>query len=323
VNTTDQDGSIDAVADSLLMSEVNDQEAIQADDEDEQSVEAIDDGEATDDVEADDAIEADDEDHDEENDEVDEEPQESLHTVMVDGKPQNVTLEQLKQGFSGQAAIQKRLEDVANQRKQVETFVEQLKGEADFLSQTRQRLQAGIGATPPQPPSRELFKSDPIGFVEADMEYREKIAEYQQTQQMLNVVEQHRQAQMEAQHQALVQEELSALQQVIPELADPKRATAYRDKLVKGAVEHYGLTVEEVTSETSSRAIRVLNDAIKYREMLAKSQGAQTKMQNARPVIKAGVKHSETQATAKAKQKVAQRMKATGSVDDVAKFLLS
>ncbi len=322
MTTTDQDGSIDAVADSILMAEENDPTQIDVED-DEQSAEVTEGDEAADDVEADDADEADDEDHDDEDTDADDDAPEILHTVTVDGKPQQVTLDQLKQGYSGQAAIQKRFEEVAAERKQVAAFVERLKSEADIVLQTRQRIESGVGIAPPQPPSRELFDRDPIGFMEAKLNYDEKVAEYQQTQQMLAHVQQQQQAQMQAQHQARIGEEMQYLTQSIPELADPQRAIAYRDKLVKGAVEHYGLTAEMVQSESDHRAIRVLNDAIKYREMLAKSQGAQTKMQNARPVIKAGTKRSDTPSSAKAKQKIVSQMRSTGSVDDVAKFLLT
>lgn len=322
MTTTDQDGSIDAVADSILMAEENDPTQIDVED-DEQSAEVTDGDEAADDVEADDADEADDEDHDDEDTDADDDAPEILHTVTVDGKPQQVTLDQLKQGYSGQAAIQKRFEEVAAERKQVAAFVERLKSEADIVLQTRQRIESGVGIAPPQPPSRELFDRDPIGFMEAKLNYDEKVAEYQQTQQMLAHVQQQQQAQMQAQHQARIGEEMQYLTQSIPELADPQKATAYRDKLVKGAVEHYGLTAEMVQSESDHRAIRVLNDAIKYREMLAKSQGAQAKMQTARPVIKAGTKRSDTQSSAKAKQKIVSQMRSTGSVDDVAKFLLT
>ena len=322
MTTTDQDGSIDAVADSILMAEENDPTQIDVED-DEQSAEVTDGDEAADDVEADDADEADDEDHDDEDTDADDDAPEILHTVTVDGKPQQVTLDQLKQGYSGQAAIQKRFEEVAAERKQVAAFVERLKSEADIVLQTRQRIESGVGIAPPQPPSRELFDRDPIGFMEAKLNYDEKVAEYQQTQQMLAHVQQQQQAQMQAQHQARIGEEMQYLTQSIPELADPQKATAYRDKLVKGAVEHYGLTAEMVQSESDHRAIRVLNDAIKYREMLAKSQGAQAKMQTARPVIKAGTKRSDTQSSAKMKQKAVSQMRSTGSVDDVAKFLLT
>lgn len=321
MTTTDQDGSIDAVADSILMAEENDPTQIDVED-DEQSAEVTEGDEAADDVEAEDADEADDEDHDDEDTDADDDAPEILHTVTVDGKPQQVTLDQLKQGYSGQAAIQKRFEEVASERKQVAAFVERLKSEAEIVLQTRQRIESGVGIAPPQPPSRELFDRDPIGFMEAKLNYDEKVAEYQQTQQMLAHVQQQQQAQMQAQHQARIGEEMQYLTQSIPELADPEKATAYRDKLVKGAVEHYGLTAEMVQSESDHRAIRVLNDAIKYREMLAKSQGAQAKMQTARPVIKAGTKRSDTQSSAKTKQKIVSQMRSTGSVDDVAKFLL-
>ena len=50
---------------------------------------------------------------------------------------------------------------------------------------------------------------------------------------------------------------------------------------------------------------------------------AQRKVEAARPVVKPGAKQSAKSGKVKQAKQVVSRMKATGSVDDVAKFLLS
>ena len=54
-------------------------------------------------------------------DDIEEEAVEpEYYTVKSDGKEETVTLDQLKQSYSGQSAINKRFQEVAEMRKQIE-----------------------------------------------------------------------------------------------------------------------------------------------------------------------------------------------------------
>jgi hypothetical protein len=117
-------------------------------------------------------------------------------------------------------------------------------------------------------------------------------------------------------------QEMHKLQQAIPEFADREKATQLQKALVEIGQE-YGYSPEELGSVADSRAIQVLHDAMKYRQMLEARGEAQKKVDKARPVVKPGVKKSATTGKVKQRKQAASRMKQTGSIDDVAKFLLS
>ena len=84
----------------------------------------------------------------------------------------------------------------------------------------------------------------------------------------------------------------------------------------------YGFSEEEMSGVTDSRYIRAMNDARKWRQLEANRGKAQQKGQKARPVVKAGAKKHQDGSVA-SRNKAARKMQKSGSVDDVARFLLS
>jgi hypothetical protein len=282
------------------------------------------DEEDTADDEADEAEdnEAEDDDDDEEAEELEEEPAPELYTVKVDGVEKQVTLDELRRGYSGQEYIQTQMRQVAEGRKEVEAIYTALQNEAQQVAALRQRLEAGNIPQQPVPPSKELFDADPIGYMEAKIKYEEDLASWQQSMGELEQVStRQRQMQQQALQYQLAQE-MQKLQQAIPEFGDREKATQLRQAILETG-QSYGYSPDELNEVADSRAVRILHDAMKYRQMMAAQGEVQKKVEKARPVVKPGVKKSAATGKVKQRKQAASRMKQTGSVDDVAKFLLS
>lgn len=317
----------DAVADSLILDRVDssieaqsDEVVDEADAQDEQAeVDADYDDAAAEEVEAASDTDAEDE---EANTDLDEEPEEQLYTVKVRGQEQRVTLDELRRGYSSQQAIRQGFEEVAAAKKEVEQVYLALQAETQQLQQLRQAFQSGAYKSPPTPPDDAKFKADPIGYMEEKIEYDRKLAEWQQQEQALRQAEE-RQNQMSAQAMhAHLRQEMQALQAEIPEFADPKTAAPLKQKLIDAGLT-YGYTPEDLDKIVDRRAVKVLHDAAKYRELMGAKGEAERRAGTARPVVKPGVKKSSKGSKVKAQQQAKSRMRQTGSVDDVAKFLLS
>ena len=300
--------------------EESEEETLEADAEEQaDEVEAADD--EADEAEADEA-EAEDDDDDEEAEELEEEPASALYTVKVDGVEKQVTLDELRRGYSGQEYIQTQMRQVAEGRKEVEAIYTALQNEAQQVAALRQRLEAGNIPQQPVPPSRELFDADPIGYMEAKLKYDEDLASWQQSMGELEQVST-RQKQMEQQAlQYHLAQEMQKLQQAIPEFGDREKATQLRQAILETG-QYYGYEPNELNEVSDSRAVRILHDAMKYRQMMAAQGEVQKKVDKARPVVKPGVKKTATTGKVKQRKQAVSRMKQTGSVDDVAKFLLS
>lgn len=311
-------GSIDAVAASLI-------EAPEAEAEEESVTDEVEEDAEADEVEAqadDDESEAETDEDDQEEPEAQEEPAPQLYTVKVDGKAQQVTLDELTRGYSGQQYIQQNMETLAAAKKEMQSQFQELQQERQWLAEFRQKAETGEALVKPKPPSRELFVKDPIGYMEQKLAYEEQLAEYQAAEEKIGQMTQRQRAEQEKQHLAYLQEQMKLLQERVPEFADPKKAPAYREKMLQAGVNYYGFTPQELSSQPDARYIAVLNDAMKYREMQEAQGAVRQKAEGVRPVVKPGAKRTESGNVRKARDAAA-RMRKTGSVDDVANFLLT
>lgn len=263
-------------------------------------------------------------DDDDNTDEQDAEPAEALHTVKVDGKPQLVTYDELLRGYSGQSHIQQGLMDLKEQKQQLAEAAEYLQNERDRILALSQQFQNGqMMQAPPQPPSRDMLHSDPIGYMEAKEAYEDQMRAYERAQADLGAMQQQADAQKEYLHRQKVDQQMRLLVEAIPEFGDPQKAPVIRDKMI-AAGGLYGFSDAEMRAQDDARYIRVLNDAMKFLELQAGRRQAEKKA-DTRPtnVVKPGVKKSSMTAKARQAQTAQSRMRKFGSVDDVANFLLS
>ena len=308
---TSEDNNFDEAVDAMIEPDDGQADEVEVADEEQDDVEASseDQDDDLDDVEIDDEdlVEAQAEDT-------------NLIPVKVDGKEEHWTLDQLKQSAAGQAAINKRFQEAAEARKQIEQQEAALQQQQQQLLQLHQQAQNG-GLQAPTPPTREMFESDPIGYMEEKLKYDEAKEQYDQNMlQLQNVQEQRMQAQQEA-HQAYLQEQAQVLTQYIPEIADPEKGEAIKNALVDTGVS-YGFTAEEMQNVTDARYVRALNDARKYRELVAKRKSAQSKGEKARPMVKSGAKKRQDSNVA-TRKKAQTRLQKTGSIDDALSLILN
>jgi len=303
--TSGEDNLSDAVEEMIEPTDDGQSEDIEASEESSDDVET-----SSDDL---DDVEIDDEDLVEATEDT------NLIPVKVDGKDEHWTLDQLKQSAAGQAAINKRFQEAAEMRKQVEQDQAALQQHQKQFVEFQQRTQQG-GLQAPNPPSRELFESDPIGYMEEKLKYDEAKTAYDQNMyQLQGMQNQQMQVNREAE-QAYLHEQAQVLQEYIPEITDPKKGQQIKDALVDTGV-FYGYSAEEMQGIRDARAVRALNDAMKYRQLVAKKKSVQAKSNKARPVVKAGAKKRQVGNDANRK-KAQQRLQKTGSIDDALSLII-
>ena len=308
---TSEDNNFDAAVDAMIEPDDDQTDEVEVAGEEQDDVEASSEDQDEDDL---DGAEIDDEDQVEATEDT------ALYTVKVDGKEELRTLDQLKQGYAGQSAIGRGLQENAQVRKQLDQEKALFQQQQQQFLQLHQQTQNG-GLQAPTPPTRELFESDPIGYMEEKLKYDEAKAQYDQNVfQLQNVQKQRMQAQQEA-HQAYLQEQAQVLTQFIPEIADPQKGEAIKNALVDTGVS-YGFTAEEMQAVTDARYVRALNDARKYRELVAKRKSAQSKGEKARPMVKSGAKKRQDSNVA-TRKKAQTRLQKTGSIDDALSLILN
>ena len=159
-------------------------------------------------AEADDAEEYVEDDGDYEVDEEEEQPETPRYYVKVDGEEQEVTLDELRNGYQRQADYTRKSQALAEQRKAYEANLQAIQSEREQYSQALEMMAAQQKNELAQYESidwKTLKEDDP-------MEYMEKRLEYQETRDKIARVEQERQR-VAAEQQQRVQHQLSEIMQ--------------------------------------------------------------------------------------------------------------
>ena len=315
--------SIESAAEALMApmeSEATETEAPEAEvaEVEEEEVEQ-EESESDDDAEYAEADDDDDDEYDESNDEQADQSGPETFSIKVNGENVDVTLNDLKQSFSGQKYIQQGMKQAAEQRKQAEEAFNGLNQQREQLNQLMQQVEQQGVISQPTPPSKELLNADPLGYIEADATYREQMGAYQTQQQQIG---QQQQAMQQAQgqaHQAHLQSQMAELQQAIPDFSDAKKAPKMKERLVKQGMAE-GYTAEEIGGIVDHRAMKVLHKAMLYDQMMEGGGDVQAKLKKARPLMKAGTKKQPTSDAKKQRQQMS-KLKKTGSIHDAAKLL--
>ena len=321
--------SLDNAVEAMLApepSEENQSEAVEAAEAPTQDVES----EAVEDVaESDDDVEASGEDIEDaeyvEDDQIDDDDlveaaeDTNLIPVKINGKEERWTLDQLKQSAAGQGYINQKMQENAALEKQYKEQAQALaQQQQQVLAMYQQAQQGGLQA--PTPPSKELFDQDPIGYMEAKLTYDEAKAAHDQQLVQLRGMHQQQAQQQQAARQAHLAQQAEVLKQHIPEIVDPEKGEKLKAGIIDTGV-HYGFTPEEMAGVTDARYVRALNDARKYRQLIANKKKSQSKADGVRPVVKAGAK-KRSDGQAATRKKAQQRLQKTGSIDDALSLML-
>lgn len=327
LDTTANAGSIDAVAASLIetpVEKVKEEETEGLEQSEQDDAQYQDDGDdaAAEEVDADT-----DEVTDESETEAEEgDPAEQLHTVKVNGREQQVPYKELLRGYSGQEVIQKGFREIASARQETTAVYEALQAERQQLAQVFQAAQSGqIPMQPPTMPSEELLSKDPIGYLEARVRFDKELLSYQNAQGLRQELEA-RDAETRMQsHRAYLSEQQQQLARAIPALAKPETAAKVKQDLINAGTQIYGFGIDELEGVADHRLLRVLHDAAQYRRIVSGKAAVekQSQQQQRTPVIKPGARPAAQASKNVTTEKAKAQMKRTGSLDDVARFLLT
>tara|TARA_B100001939_G_scaffold319011_1_gene306859 strand:+ start:8192 stop:9169 length:978 start_codon:yes stop_codon:yes gene_type:complete len=242
------------------------------------------------------------------------------YTVKSDGKEETVTIDQLKQSYSGQSAINKRFQEVAEARKQVEQKAAEISKREQMITQMYNQAQQQGFMSQPQLPDANLAESDPIAYMEQRAKYDADMQSYQQQQMQMQQLQYQQQQQADEQHQAFVREQGEIIRGKIPELADPEKSQAHWQSLMNSAKE-YGFSDEEIAATADARYIQMANDAMKFRRIVANRKKAEAKSKKAKPVVKAGAKRvADPEGSLKRKQ--FQKLQKTGRMEDAIDLIM-
>ena len=314
------DGSIESAAEALLQQPETEENEVEED----QVAPEIETEDAEEDEHEEEHEHEEDEDditEDAEDEEDDAVPESQTFTVKIDGEEKAVTLDELKQGFSGQKFVQRGMQENAQARKQTEQVYNALLESRQQVTELFSKLQNGGVTRQPIKPDIAMLDTDPIGYVEQNARFEQNMMAYQNEMQQFQQVQND---QLHAQNLALEahrNQEMTRLLEIMPDLKDPTKGKVMRDQMLSVGNE-YGYGPEEISAIIDHRAIRVLEDARKYREIVAgksKAVAKATQKKRTQPLKAGSKKASSSQKELRNKQS---RLKNSGSIDDAVAMIL-
>lgn len=254
----------------------------------------------------------------------------------VDGKEVEATLSDLVAKASGSGAIEARLREASEARKEAFTKRDSTLKEAEQIREAAvkvlQTLDAQLHTPLVNAPNEQLRQSNPALYLKQLEAYNQDQTRIQESKSKLeDAFKAQGQAALKMQEQRK-QETAKIIVETIPAMANPdtrKQATAD----MQDAAEYYGYSKEEVASLQDPRIYAMAYDAQQYRKMVSGAGKLNTtkpsndgeKPDKPKKVLRAG-RTKPRSAQSRANDKIAEAKKTaatTGKVDDVANFLVA
>jgi hypothetical protein len=252
-------------------------------------------------------------------DETQAEPQKAtpLYTVKVNGKDEQVTLEEALKGYSRTRDYTQKTDALATDRtvlaQERTEILRERQQYATLLTALQQQLQQGMQQ---EPNWEALYQQDPLQWAKARDDWRTM-----QEKAAAADFELQRIAQVQSQEQARVREAQNIegrkkMLEMEPAWRNPKQWEADRNRIIEYG-QKAGYSTEEIANANDPRAIVILNKARQWDELQA-NKPKPTAQRTGPQVASAGSAPVANNQHLRARQRLAQ----TGSVNDAAKVFM-
>ena len=235
-----------------------------------------------------------------------EEPE--LHRVKVQGQELEVSLDELKAGYSRDSDYRQKTHSLGLERKDLEAQKSSLRQNYDNrLSELNDLIATADGFIRQQQGSKDLKKlweEDPTSAARLDYQLRE------QNRQIEDMKSKAQEA-YRKQYDEYLETQKSLAAAKIPEYSDPNKADQFKTNM-RTTLRGYGFSDPEIGNLADHRFLMVIKDAMSYKSIKDKKPIAQKKVANAPKVVKAGVaKSSPSSGREQIRNKIS-RLKKTG-----------
>ena len=311
---TQEVDAIETFANALDAQESEDKPEVEDEQENEEVVAQADEETESEEVEEEsdeDELEATDED-DEDSDEVEEA---QTFKVKANGEEQDVTLDELVEGYQKGSDYTKKSQHLAEQRKAVEEHAYAIQEAQNLRDEYHARLgqvQEVLQNNAEEYVDLDVLKeNDPIAYAVAVAERTENSKKLQAVQQEQVRLSEESKAYHSQQQAQFVQAQAKLLSEKMKDFSNPKKA-----EQLKGEIRNFGKSVgfsdQELGQVLDHRHVMVLHKAAQWDKLQKAKAGVTKKVANAPKMSKKGNKVANVDAYTKQKK----RLKASGDIAD-------
>ena len=214
----------------------------------------------------------------------DNEPDEQLYAVKVNGEEKELTLSELKSLAQQGADYTKKTQQVAEQRKEVEAqavAIEQAKQLRDAYAERLQVMEQLLSAPDQNVDLESLKENDPIGYAVAVAEQQQNREKMQAIQAERYRIAEQQQAEQQQYMKQYLAGEAEKLTTVLPEYSDPVKGETLRSDMRKFAKD-LGFSDQDLSMVRDHRQVMTLYKAMMY-DKLQQSKPSVNKRVNEAP----------------------------------------
>ena len=235
-----------------------------------------------------------------------------LHRVKVQGQELEVSLDELKAGYSRDSDYRQKTHSLGMEKRDLETqknslrqtYDTRLNELNDLISTANQFVEQKQGGQD----LAKLYQEDPTEAARLDFQLR------QERQHIDSLKDKAREAQTRQYESYLeTQKELAATK--IPEFSDPNKADSFKLNM-RNTLRDYGFNDQEIGSLADHRFLMVAKDAMSFKSQKDKRPIVSKKVANAPKVLKAGVARSNISSGREEVRNKIKTLRKTGHIRD-------
>jgi hypothetical protein len=247
-----------------------------------------------------------------------EEQETDLHQIIVNGEKIEVDLEELKAGYQKDADYRRKTEELAIERRQLQSEKDRLKNEystkMDDLNSLTATLNAELNSELNSKELDKLYDEDPTEAAKLERKIRRRRESLQQSQHKLK-------RHQEQEFQKILTEEQRKVALKHPEIADPIKGATVKTNMRNYLVQR-GFSDQEISGIYDSRMFDVVMDGMKFINTArpVKTNFAK-KIVKPSKVVKPGVKSTKEEKDNKSRLAQIRTLKKSGSTKDAVDLL--
>ena len=244
--------------------------------------------------------------------------QDSTYKVKVAGQELDVTLDELKNGYSRDADYRRKTEELSYEKKQFmsesekqrQDYSSKLNELNQLMSVAQEQLNAEINSADLD----KLYDEDPTEAARVERRLKRK-------QDKLNQAVQKTQSEQQNQFESFLQDQQKKLTLKMPEFSDPAKSSQLKNNM-RSYLTSYGFNDQEIAQVYDHRIVMLVNDAMKYRNMQNSKPNLAKKITKPGKVFSSGVKKDKADLNFTKRKEKLGRLKKTGSIKDATSIFL-
>jgi hypothetical protein len=238
--------------------------------------------------------------------------QDSTYKVKVAGQEFDVTLDELRAGYSRDADYRRKTEELSSERKNFQAEAEKQRQDysqkLNELNQVMALAQEQLNSEFKDINLEQLYEEDPTEAARIEHKMKKKQEKLIESMQKVK-------SEQSKQFENIVSEQQKLLVSKLPEFSDPNKASEIKSNM-RSYLQSYGFKDQEIGQIFDHRIVMLVNDAMKYRNFQKAKPNLASKMQKPGKMLSSGVKKTKSDENFAKRREKLNRLKKTGSIHD-------